>query len=1291
MFSSSDTHILAVHSEPSEESTKKDTLRCPCVLSASSGLLMCGCIEARPASSPRPMATQRAPCIVCTFYEVDNGVVPTDTANGDVPQWRTCDLCKNEVHAMCGCHVEGWGWLCTLCGTLHSSICPGCSFEVLLSEGRQCQGCGRAFHEQTCAGGASDHCILCWQIWFGEPVMCGGCDAAACQLRVDESWAIVCQATNASVESVLPRALQGRRNSQGKFQLGMANPAVMRHIRVPGWEPSRATLPLGCTKKIVRLLKLDGLNRVVQGSQGSFEAFRDEQSRRHGELTESNMVERITRFESLMELRAGNGDHSPIDCAPKGALPHSIVELDIAQFQPGSKPLPGEAKACYIWSEQQDKHNNDFLRAMFDKTQRTGRPPADWSALPKPPKKKKDARGPGTEGACCRFYAYFRMGLPHNEGPCKHGDTCPRQHNDRFITELLAFLHVVVYEMGNGAGELPELVRGSLNYCHTNGVFAPTRRVTVEEWTYDHDQGKYTLARKGQQQHLQSPWDRWFPLFSHVSYMTEPPPYQAENYYRYDFDRLVEEAAQGRVVTPQNYGAPCRDALQTGTVFDWATLGLHRDPLFFSNARHLEQLDTGIASLIKQKVPEAYWQAASTLQIMPYYLCEGFDNTQAHRYLTDEEFGRILQAHQVTEEEIDNQPRVCTAAGHRWRNVARPILVPYVLWIVGAWTRGAEASLMAPAGGSYSDIQPGALVNVVLNCIINAPEALVFSMLRCGLHLRGAIFKALVLVYSAKGNPWCLHIPVEYGDGKEVFDFYPRISGAWDKGVHNGKHPLALAMHHEQAVHRTGPTYMAQHVLFLSLQMMCADVKRDGYAPNLLAGWGDDSARTDDFDTGAHQQRDGGSWRDRLVDDRKLASKGLESDEGAGADQEYQWGGRSASSHQNSWHNETHVQTWGQVESPEAQDLPWAADGGNRPEASELLNKTDVKEVLEFLSEECESEGDGDLAMKPLWKGIREVVKAHFDSGAPRKGAAIVAAQIVLAQPSAGQTPQSGDTKGCCISWTCFLQILCTMVALSLLAGKDGRPVLRAALRTAGDFLFLAFEGFLDLIMVAARETPTLVKTFPYKRVANCAQGLASIIAFAAKELHKWFVEHSTSEAQAELSGSPPKSPREEEEEHGDPADGSILKSDEKAATTHYSISSPPRTPSRTDKRRAEDGSETSLEHSAWLTRTRELDSASSNGGYCSNPDGSCEPSQAGCDETPLTPATQDGDTGVSSGCNADDSHSDRVSVSEGSQCHESTGESAYVAHSLSPGAQGYVSWLGSHRDWPGRTNSIGR
>ena len=173
---------------------------------------------------------------------------------------------------MCGCPVQGVGWLCTLCGTLHGNICPGCSQEVAQEEGRQCQGCGRLFHIGTCAGGAPDHCILCWQIWFGEPVICGQCGAEACQLKFDESWALVCQASNASVESVLPRALQGRRNSRGNFQFGMANPTAMQHVRVPAWRPGSMALPAGCTKKIIRLFKLDGLNRILQSSQGSFEA-----------------------------------------------------------------------------------------------------------------------------------------------------------------------------------------------------------------------------------------------------------------------------------------------------------------------------------------------------------------------------------------------------------------------------------------------------------------------------------------------------------------------------------------------------------------------------------------------------------------------------------------------------------------------------------------------------------------------------------------------------------------------------------------------------------------------------------------------------------------------------------------------------------------------------------------------------------------------------------------------------------------------------------------------------------
>ena len=142
MFSSSDTHILAVHSELSEESTKKDTLRCPCVLSASSGLLMCGCIEARPASSRWLMAAQKTTCTVCTFYEVDSEVTTPVAPGSSQPHSRTCDLCKNEVHAVCGCSVQGVGWLCTLCGTLHGNICPGCSHEVAQEEGRQCQGCG---------------------------------------------------------------------------------------------------------------------------------------------------------------------------------------------------------------------------------------------------------------------------------------------------------------------------------------------------------------------------------------------------------------------------------------------------------------------------------------------------------------------------------------------------------------------------------------------------------------------------------------------------------------------------------------------------------------------------------------------------------------------------------------------------------------------------------------------------------------------------------------------------------------------------------------------------------------------------------------------------------------------------------------------------------------------------------------------------------------------------------------------------------------------------------------------
>ena len=200
-----------------------------------------------------------------------------------------------------------------------------------------------------------------------------------------------------------------------------------------------------------------------------------------------------------------------------------------------------------------------------------------------------------------------------------------------------------------------------------------------------------------------------------------------------------------------------------------------------------------------------------------------------------------------------------------------------------------------------------------------------------------------------------------------------------------------------------------------------------------------------------------------------------------GGDKEYQWEGRSASSHQTGWHNETYVQRW---DESDPQEVPGPAgvtpDGSERPEASELLNKTDIREVLEFLSEECESEGPGDLAKKPLWKGIREVVKAHFDSGAPRQGAAIVAAQIVLAQPAVGQALQNGDAKECCLSWTYSFQILFALIALSLLAGKDGRPVLRAALRAVGDFLFLAFEGLLDLIVVTAKKVPVWMAAFPY-------------------------------------------------------------------------------------------------------------------------------------------------------------------------------------------------------------------
>ena len=164
------------------------------------------------------------------------------------------------------------------------------------------------FHIEVCAGGAPDHCILCWQIWFGEPVICGECGTEApgpdaqvpffsdprrktCQLKFDESWALVCQASNASVESVLPRALQGRRNSRGNFQFGMANPTAMQHVRVPAWRPGSMPLPAGCTKKIIRLFKLDGLNRILQSSQGSFEAFQDDRDKRHEELTEGNMVE----------------------------------------------------------------------------------------------------------------------------------------------------------------------------------------------------------------------------------------------------------------------------------------------------------------------------------------------------------------------------------------------------------------------------------------------------------------------------------------------------------------------------------------------------------------------------------------------------------------------------------------------------------------------------------------------------------------------------------------------------------------------------------------------------------------------------------------------------------------------------------------------------------------------------------------------------------------------------------------------------------------------------------------